>query len=84
MKVKEWQGKVVFLHEIAAGSADRSYGIHVAKLAGLPLDVISRAEKILSVLRGSKNRRYGTIRGALPLFERIAPTSVPKLFLLQI
>ena len=50
MKVKEWQGKVVFLHEIAAGSADRSYGIHVAKLAGLPLDVISRAEKILSVL----------------------------------
>lgn len=81
MKVKEWQGKVVFLHEIAAGSADRSYGIHVAKLAGLPLDVISRAEKILSVLEsGQKTGVTEQLGGALPLFERIAPTSVPKLF----
>ena len=36
MQVKEWQGDVVFLHEVAAGAADRSYGIQVAKLAGLP------------------------------------------------
>ena len=36
MRVKEWQGEVVFLHEVVAGAADRSYGIQVAKLAGLP------------------------------------------------
>jgi len=39
MRVKEWQGDVVFLHEVAPGTADRSYGIHVAKLAGLPAGV---------------------------------------------
>ena len=44
MRVKEWKGDVVFLHEVAPGTADRSYGIHVAKLAGLPLEVTSRAE----------------------------------------
>ena len=43
MKVKEWKGDVVFLHEVAPGAADRSYGIQVAKLAGLPPRVIARA-----------------------------------------
>ena len=47
MRVKEWQGEVVFLHEVAPGAADRSYGIHVAKLAGLPPAVIARAETVL-------------------------------------
>jgi DNA mismatch repair protein MutS len=39
MRVKEWKGDVVFLHEVGPGTADRSYGIHVAKLAGLPKSV---------------------------------------------
>ena len=43
MRVKEWQGEVVFLHEVVPGAADRSYGIQVAKLAGLPRAVIERA-----------------------------------------
>ena len=50
MKVKEWQGDVVFLHEIGLGAADRSYGIHVGKLAGLPEAVVARAEEVLATL----------------------------------
>jgi DNA mismatch repair protein MutS len=48
--VKEWQGEVVFLHEVVAGAADRSYGIQVAKLAGLPTSVIERAKIVLAKL----------------------------------
>jgi DNA mismatch repair protein MutS len=50
MRVKEWQGDVVFLHEVAPGVADRSYGIHVARLAGLPNAVLNRATEMLSKL----------------------------------
>ncbi len=48
--VREWADQVVFLHHIAPGSADRSYGIHVAKIAGLPPDVIARARQLMDVL----------------------------------
>ena len=50
MRVKEWQGEVVFLHEVVPGAADRSYGIQVAKLAGLPASVIERAKLVLAQL----------------------------------
>ncbi len=50
VRVKEWQGEVVFLHEVVPGSADRSYGIQVAKLAGLPANVIERAKLVLAKL----------------------------------
>ncbi len=50
VRVKEWKGDVVFLHEIVEGAADRSYGIQVAKLAGLPKSVVNRAQKILTQL----------------------------------
>jgi DNA mismatch repair protein MutS len=50
VRVKEWQGDVVFLHEVVAGAADRSYGIQVAKLAGLPPSVIERAKLVLAKL----------------------------------
>ncbi|HEY7232204.1 MAG TPA: DNA mismatch repair protein MutS [Pseudolabrys sp.] len=50
VRVKEWQGDVVFLHEVVAGAADRSYGIQVAKLAGLPARVIERAKVVLAKL----------------------------------
>ncbi len=48
--VREWQDEIVFLHKIAAGSADKSYGIHVARLAGVPDDVLDRAKQVLSEL----------------------------------
>ncbi|MFD0916946.1 DNA mismatch repair protein MutS [Pseudahrensia aquimaris] len=70
LSVKEWDGDVVFLHEIIEGSADRSYGIQVARLAGLPDAVISRARAVLDQLE-SQNRERGTdtLIDDLPLFS---------------
>src|SRR5205085_2991553 len=48
--VREWQDDIVFLHKISAGSADKSYGIHVARLAGVPRDVLDRAKAVLTLL----------------------------------
>ena len=48
--VREWQEEVVFLHKIVAGAADKSYGIHVARLAGVPREVIQRSKEILAAL----------------------------------
>jgi DNA mismatch repair protein MutS len=53
--VKEWNGDVIFLHKIIEGSADKSYGIHVAKIAGLPHQVIERAYKILNRLESNSS-----------------------------
>ena len=69
VRVKEWQGDVVFLHEVMPGAADRSYGIQVAKLAGLPAGVIARARTILAKLEAQD--RSSTTRALaddLPLF----------------
>ena len=70
MRVKEWQGDVVFLHEVAPGAADRSYGIHVAKLAGIPHPVIERAEAVLSLLESGDGRNgLNRLADDLPLFS---------------
>jgi DNA mismatch repair protein MutS len=73
MRVKEWQGDVVFLHEVIAGAADRSYGIQVAKLAGLPASVIERAKLVLAQLE-SQDRMSPARRliDDLPLFAATA------------
>ncbi|MGE3990769.1 MAG: DNA mismatch repair protein MutS [Pseudorhodoplanes sp.] len=75
MRVKEWQGEVVFLHEVVPGAADRSYGIQVAKLAGLPASVIERAKVVLAELEAEN--RGKPLRGFedLPLFQAARPTS---------
>jgi DNA mismatch repair protein MutS len=79
MRVKEWQDDIVFLHEVAPGNADRSYGIHVAKIAGLPQAAVARAEEVLAQLEG------GTQAGALarlgddlPLFRAPARAASPS------
>ncbi len=70
MRVKEWKGDVVFLHEVAPGAADRSYGIQVAKLAGLPPAVVKRAEQVLRALeKGDTGRKTATLIDDLPLFS---------------
>jgi DNA mismatch repair protein MutS len=70
MRVKEWQGEVVFLHEVAPGAADRSYGIHVAKLAGLPAAVIERATEVLATLeKGEQGGALTRLAEDLPLFS---------------
>ena len=69
MRVKEWQNEVVFLHEVAPGAADRSYGIHVAQLAGLPPAVVARAEEVLAVLeKGEQSGAVTRLADDLPLF----------------
>lgn len=76
MRVKEWQGEVVFLHEVAAGNADRSYGIHVAKLAGLPAHVIDRAGDVLAKLEaGEQSGALSDLADDLPLFSAARPKS---------
>ena len=67
MKTKEWKDNVVFLHEVAEGCADRSYGIHVAKLAGLPIQVVERAKQVLLELE-NKNNQIENLAKDLPLF----------------
>jgi DNA mismatch repair protein MutS len=78
MRVKEWHGDVVFLHEVVAGTADRSYGIQVAKLAGLPTSVIDRAKVVLAQIeaedRVSPARR---LIDDLPLFASARPAAPP-------
>ena len=72
--VKEWEGEVIFLHEVLKGAADRSYGVQVARLAGLPQSVVDRAKTVLEALE--KGDRDGAKKTALiddlPLF-RAAP-----------
>ena len=80
--VKEWQGDVIFLHEVKKGAADRSYGVQVAKLAGLPEAVVNRARVVLEALE--KGEREGGARQKaliddLPLFAMAAaPPPRPK------
>ena len=72
MKVKEWKGDVVFLHEVGPGAADRSYGIHVGRLAGLPDAVVRRAEEVLSTLESAEPASNLTrLADDLPLFSAV-------------
>lgn len=66
MAVREWKGEVVFLHEVKEGAADRSYGIAVAKLAGLPRSVLTRATNVLKSLEDSRDKGGAA---SLPLFD---------------
>ena len=74
MKVREWEGEVVFLHEVADGAADRSYGIQVAKLAGLPESVLARARQVLGVLEQRSSGGKAVVLDDLPLFAHQPPT----------
>jgi DNA mismatch repair protein MutS len=76
VRVKEWQGDVVFLHEVVAGAADRSYGIQVAKLAGLPGSVIERAKLVLAKLE-QEDRTAPKGFEDLPLFS-VTPQTHPE------
>jgi DNA mismatch repair protein MutS len=72
IKVKEWNDEIIFLHKVISGTADRSYGIHVAKIAGLPKPVIARAEEVLDMLENSNEHRPATqIINDLPLFQAV-------------
>jgi DNA mismatch repair protein MutS len=86
MRVKEWKGTVVFLHEVAPGAARRSWGVHVAELAGVPAPVVRRSAQLLALMEkhggplgGSLGGPFsaGAPLGALPLFAG-APAEDPS------
>jgi DNA mismatch repair protein MutS len=77
VRVKEWQGEVVFLHEVVPGAADRSYGIQVAKLAGLPPAVIARAQLVLAKLE-AEDRASPRGFDDLPLFAATPRPASPS------
>src|SRR5690606_23041436 len=79
MRVKEFEGDVIFLHEVARGAADRSYGIQVARLAGLPAAVVERAREVLHLLEeGETGTKASRIVDDLPLFSAAVRREPPK------
>ncbi len=79
VSVKEWEGDVIFLHEVRKGAADRSYGVQVARLAGLPASVVERAKVVLEALEKGEREggKQSTLIDDLPLF-RAAPSAQPR------
>ena len=79
LKVAEHRGGVVFLHEVVPGIAERSYGLQVARLAGLPASVVTRAGSILKSLEKSQGGRSARARiDDLPLFATLSPPPPPE------
>jgi DNA mismatch repair protein MutS len=72
LRAKEWDGDLVFLHDVREGPADKSYGIAVAKLAGVPARAISRAKAVLARLEKELEQSANGL-GELPLFSASAP-----------
>ncbi len=80
MRVADHKGEVIFLHEVIAGTADRSYGIHVARLAGLPRSVIDRAQMILTELEASdRQASVDVMLDELPLFSNVVKQSASRM-----
>jgi DNA mismatch repair protein MutS len=79
VRAREWKGDLVLLHEVASGAADRSYGIAVAKLAGLPPPVLARAKSVLAKLEEGRAATGGIAAGLddLPLFAAVAQEEAP-------
>jgi DNA mismatch repair protein MutS len=82
VEVKEWRDEIVFLYRVVPGAADRSYGIHVAKLAGLPGPVLARANEVLTELEKADGRpRPSDLASDLPLFsvaKGVTPAQAPR------
>ncbi|KPF63139.1 DNA mismatch repair protein MutS [Porphyrobacter sp. AAP60] len=75
VRAREWQGDLVLLHELADGPADRSYGLAVARLAGVPAPVVARAKAVLAKLEATREQSGGIAAGLgdLPLFAALRP-----------
>ena len=74
MRAREWNGELVFLHEAVTGAADRSYGVQVARLAGVPTGVVERARQVLERLEGERSADIHL--GDLPLFAVAEPPAM--------
>jgi len=73
--VREWRGEVVFQHSVAPGAAEKSWGVHVAKLAGVPSPVLKRAASVLASLEARAAAGADPLAAEMPLFAKpaIAP-----------
>lgn len=79
MKTKEWENKIIFLHEVVLGAANQSFGIHVAQLAGLPTSVLARAEKILKQFQqDTQHKPQITASQKMPLFQETSVVYKPS------
>jgi DNA mismatch repair protein MutS len=79
MRIREWEKEIIFLHEVADGTADRSYGLHVARMAGLPKNVLTRAEHVLKSLESQDNgSRAHKLGEDLPLFAAQPQPTEPE------
>jgi DNA mismatch repair protein MutS len=78
LRAKEWKGDLVFLHEVSPGAADRSYGIQVAKLAGLPKPAVERARAVLARLEANGGSTRVEIVDDLPLFAQVVEEHAPS------
>ena len=78
LEVKEWEGKIIFLHTVGPGRSDKSYGIHVARLAGLPETVLKRAQSILDSLTSADARDHDA-RVTGPRGASLAAEGAPRL-----
>lgn len=72
LRAKEWEGDLIFLHDVGPGAADKSYGVQVARLAGLPKQAVDRARDVLSRLEGTHDSTQDQL-GGLPLFTAAPP-----------
>ena len=77
LAVREWEGEVVLLHEVRPGAADRSYGVQVARLAGLPEPVVERARAVLAALEEGSEGKPAAVLDELPLFAA-RPAAPPR------
>ncbi|MET0181527.1 MAG: DNA mismatch repair protein MutS [Caulobacterales bacterium] len=79
LRAKEWKGDLVFLHEVSPGAADRSYGIQVGKLAGLPKQAVDRARAVLARLESGKSGKIIDETESMPLFaQALEPSAVEE------
>ncbi|TIX49414.1 DNA mismatch repair protein MutS [Alteraurantiacibacter aquimixticola] len=85
VRAKEWKGELVLLHELAEGAADRSYGLAVARLAGVPKEVVARAKSVLDKLEKGRAETGGLAAGLgeLPLFAAAAEAEEEECDLLR-
>ncbi|MFM8613154.1 MAG: MutS-related protein, partial [Alphaproteobacteria bacterium] len=77
MQVREWRGQVIFRHSVGPGAAEKSWGLHVAKLAGVPREVLRRAEAVLASLE-ARAKGLDPLAEELPLFARPGPAAAPS------
>jgi DNA mismatch repair protein MutS len=79
VRAREWKGELVLLHELASGPADRSYGLAVARLAGVPANVVARAKSVLDRLEQARKETGGLAAGLgdLPLFASVSAEEEP-------